>query len=432
MSAGTKACVSPHGFFSLILAAGALAEGFLRGELIATMTGLFLLVLHVFALVTVMLNRFRWNRFSAGIDTRPDGTFVFVPQSAGFEHSSRYPVNPVLSSITFRMYLRSLSYGDSYRLDLPIPAAFTGVRPALPPRGRYAAEYSVCVISDFAFLYNLTTKKNADLKGFALRVLPDETASNSVKTDSSASGNADGASSWLRSEELYETRQFRPGDDRRKINWKVFAHSGELTTREGELLPPPSREYSIVFWTPGQHHDRKHPDTESRIRLDALVSRAAATCRDLLRSGKNLRFPQFGNIIALHENPEADNIVMHALTLPDLNCSKPFSNGSDPFSREEVLCFTLPPGINTAADGTSRYREEIFSNMPGSGSTVTFYVGPAEIEKRKAERAPLLSRLIFFPEKPRTSGETEPFVSDRDIGRLVSLIEKRGFRAYPF
>lgn len=35
-------------------------------------------------------------------------------------------------------------------------------------------------------------------------------------------------------EEFYETRKYYPGDDPRKINWKLFAHSRELFIRVGE------------------------------------------------------------------------------------------------------------------------------------------------------------------------------------------------------
>jgi hypothetical protein len=48
-----------------------------------------------------------------------------------------------------------------------------------------------------------------------------------------------------RSEELLEARKYYPGDDVRRLNWKVFAHLNELFLRIGEEVPPP--ESRILF-----------------------------------------------------------------------------------------------------------------------------------------------------------------------------------------
>jgi uncharacterized protein (DUF58 family) len=48
-----------------------------------------------------------------------------------------------------------------------------------------------------------------------------------------------------RSEELLEARKYYPGDDVRRLNWKVFAHMNELFLRIGEEVPPP--ESRILF-----------------------------------------------------------------------------------------------------------------------------------------------------------------------------------------
>ena len=152
---------------------------------------------------------------------------------------SYYVLRPTtyFATVAYRLTLRSANYGDAEAMELPLPDAFSGTRPNLPPRGRYSVEFGRCVIRDFAGFYAVTTPKSRDLSGRSVVVHPGEGASGKPKPVKSAAGNADGASSYLRSQELYEIRQFRPGDDRRKINWKAFAHTGELVTREGELLP---------------------------------------------------------------------------------------------------------------------------------------------------------------------------------------------------
>ena len=51
----------------------------------------------------------------------------------------------------------------------------------------------------------------------------------------------------VRSDELLEVRKYYPGDDARRINWKMFASSGQLFLRIGEETPPPTGEITVVL-----------------------------------------------------------------------------------------------------------------------------------------------------------------------------------------
>jgi hypothetical protein len=53
--------------------------------------------------------------------------------------------------------------------------------------------------------------------------------------------------SRMRSDELLETRKYYPGDDARRINWKIYAASGELFLRIGEEIPPPTGEITFLL-----------------------------------------------------------------------------------------------------------------------------------------------------------------------------------------
>lgn len=50
-----------------------------------------------------------------------------------------------------------------------------------------------------------------------------------------------------KSTDFFENRKYFPGDDTRKINWKIFAHSDELHIREVEQIPPKMGEISLIF-----------------------------------------------------------------------------------------------------------------------------------------------------------------------------------------
>ncbi len=49
------------------------------------------------------------------------------------------------------------------------------------------------------------------------------------------------------STDFFENRKYFPGDDPRRINWKILAHFGELQIREVEKIPPRVGEISILF-----------------------------------------------------------------------------------------------------------------------------------------------------------------------------------------
>lgn len=49
------------------------------------------------------------------------------------------------------------------------------------------------------------------------------------------------------STDFFENRKYYPGDDPRRINWKLFAHSEELHIREVEQIPPKTGQISLVF-----------------------------------------------------------------------------------------------------------------------------------------------------------------------------------------
>jgi uncharacterized protein (DUF58 family) len=55
------------------------------------------------------------------------------------------------------------------------------------------------------------------------------------------------ARSRRRSESLLEVRKYYPGDDVRRLNWKLFAHMDELYLRVGEEVPPPESRILVVL-----------------------------------------------------------------------------------------------------------------------------------------------------------------------------------------
>ncbi|HOV15824.1 MAG TPA: DUF58 domain-containing protein, partial [Spirochaetota bacterium] len=51
----------------------------------------------------------------------------------------------------------------------------------------------------------------------------------------------------INSQDFFDNRKYYPGDDFRRINWKVFAHSNELHIRQEEKIPPKVGEIFLIF-----------------------------------------------------------------------------------------------------------------------------------------------------------------------------------------
>ena len=111
-------------------------------------------------------------------------------------------------------------------------------------RGKYAGSGPCFRISDLLGFcrYYLPAGRSA---GFS--VLPEKTGSAPLIKLTAAGG--DEISRRLRkkrNEDLIEIRQYFPGDDVRRLNWKTYAHTGELFIRLGEEVPLPESRLFIL------------------------------------------------------------------------------------------------------------------------------------------------------------------------------------------
>jgi uncharacterized protein (DUF58 family) len=54
---------------------------------------------------------------------------------------------------------------------------------------------------------------------------------------------------YTRTDNLIDHRPYVPGDDPRRINWKLYGHVGDLFVREGEPEPPPHSKLTLLIDT---------------------------------------------------------------------------------------------------------------------------------------------------------------------------------------
>ena len=92
--------------------------------------------------------------------------------------------------------------------------------------------------------------------------------------------------SLQRSDILIDHRPYVPGDDPRRINWKLYGHGGSLFVREGEREPPPHANLTILIDT--EYDPSLYGRSESRRGIDLLCENALAAAIACTESGMNV------------------------------------------------------------------------------------------------------------------------------------------------
>jgi|GEM_PF-1154482 len=102
----------------------------------------------------------------------------------------------------------------------------------------------------------------------------------------------------INSTDFFENRKYYPGDDTRRINWKIFAHSGELHIREVEKIPPRIGQISILY----------APYSEYVYEYEYISSLFLATINYLIKLNYEIRVavPYTENIYILDSSSEKE------------------------------------------------------------------------------------------------------------------------------
>jgi uncharacterized protein (DUF58 family) len=276
----------PRGIFIAAVALAALVAGILRAELAALFWGSTFLLASAYAATGCLLVRRRLaRRGKAG----PGFLGVTLPASVTGPGAAaeallaadlpraflpgigvRAVLEPAWHDRTLGPISAALVPGES-RLRLP----FTAAR-----RGAYALHKATLEAADVLGLARVRMPVPLDER----ITVPPSTAPRRTGTREPDEGGAaaEHVKRKRRSDELLETRRYVPGDDPRRLNWKLLAHAGELFLRLGEEAPPPRARLLAVLDT------TEHPALPaglSDMALDGLVEDCAAELAALLRQG---------------------------------------------------------------------------------------------------------------------------------------------------
>jgi hypothetical protein len=296
------------GIFVLLIIVLAFAAGAVRRELALTLIGAVFLAVWLYCLLmTLLLALFRRGRarqvsirispgeVSAGDSVELLFSYKGVTGNSAAQgkavHGAKGRINFRLPGILIRCRLllrtkdgRQISYDfdpDRQRRNSPhLPETVQANE-----RGAYFSEYDEFAVFDalgfFRFAFRIPVES-----GKRLLVCPhpaDDPPASSVR-----SGGTERPREFQlqRSDNLIDHRPYIPGDDPRRINWKLFGHGGELFVREGEPEPPPHSNVLILIDT--QYDTLLYSANSGRRGVDLLCENALAVALGFAGAGMDV------------------------------------------------------------------------------------------------------------------------------------------------
>jgi len=274
------------GFFVLFAAFLALLAGYLRGELVLSFMGtVFLMILFYFYLAVLAAC------LTHGKSAKTALTEILTKHvKAGGQGELRF-VNPVrfylLPGIAVR-YRKKLASKDGRVVSCIFnPLENNNIQFAVPLRGAYyncSDEILFVDVSGF-FEAGIVVKQNdiTDEPGLlAAPVTADKPVIIPVRSGGSEKRDE---LTYRKTDNLTENRPYVPGDDPRRIIWKLYGHgpNPELYVRERENSPPPHSRLLILLDT--QIDPALYGIAESRAEIDMLCENALGIMGELGKNG---------------------------------------------------------------------------------------------------------------------------------------------------
>ena len=152
-------------------------------------------------------------------------------------------------------------------------------------RGAYFTVYDELAVFDilgfFRFAYRLPASSEA-------RLLAAPRPADAAPKVSASAGESrlSPEFSFQRADNLIDHRPYVPGDDPRRINWKLFGHAGDLFVRDDEREKPPRSNIAILIDT--EYDPMLYNARSARRGIDLLCENALAAAGACAESGMDV------------------------------------------------------------------------------------------------------------------------------------------------
>ncbi|GHV83939.1 hypothetical protein AGMMS50212_12790 [Spirochaetia bacterium] len=345
------------GFFLLLLCAISLSLGVIRREVVLLLMGalFFLCLTYCFVMILILALVHKKRAFNLKSRILNDkvtegnkGCLVLDEKKYFFS----------LPAVLIRYRLK-LCTKDRKEIFFVFEKDFFKTRDAefnVDRRGAYYGANDEILIADIFGFFSFALKVPQS-EGERLLVLA--SPSGEVPFTYQLSGGAEhrGENKIIKTDELNAIRPYMPGDDPRRINWKLYSHAGELFVRDEENEPPPHSQ--LVLFIDTEVCPRLFPsDTAAQDAVDSLCRAAlAVTLENTKRAietilgwtGSKLHITNttistgFSEILARPYALPPDSFF----NLPELN-----TRITD---RHDILVLALPRFDNLKSDALTRF-----------------------------------------------------------------------------
>ena len=192
-----------------------------------------------------------------------------------------------------------LSTKDGRRITVDLNPAFSSPHAfTAEKRGAYFTVHEELAVFDILGFFRFAFRVSADHSGsgHTLRLLAAPLPANEAPTVNARAGESrlSPEFSFQRADNLIDHRPYVPGDDPRRINWKLFGHAGDLFVRDDEREKPPRSNIAIVIDT--EYDPLLYNAHSGRGGIDVLCENALAAALICDESGMDV-------IIVSADNP---------------------------------------------------------------------------------------------------------------------------------
>lgn len=279
--------ITGHGAVYTAMGALLLISGLLRGELLSAVCGGLLTLYAGFAAVAVALTALCWKSEEPELAS-DDGGFTVTPARSKTAQSESSKTFPICIPGTAAFYAIEFSLSPdstaetAVTLSIPLQGMRAGYRLENLSRGRYFYKRQYLNIRDFAGFFAVLYMQPPCLSvpyTVVQPVLPpDKALSPNLRSHA-----VNDLPSQERMNELYESRPYFPGDDPRKIHWKLYAHTNTLSIKLGAFEPPPVKRLAIYIEEPVCMKKKERALTAAVF--DAFIGRLSGVIIELLNAG---------------------------------------------------------------------------------------------------------------------------------------------------
>lgn len=279
--------ITRHGAVYTAMGALLLISGLLRGELLSAVCGGLLTLYAGFAATAVAVSALCWK--SEEPDITSDGSgFTVTPARSKTAQSESAKTFPHCVPGTAAFYTIEFSLSPeptaetAARLSIPLQGIQTKYHPENLTRGRYFYKRQYLNIRDFAGFFAAAYTQPPCLSVPYIVVQPVLSPQKTVFPGLRSRAVND-LPSQERTNELYESRPYFPGDDPRKIHWKLYAHTNTLSIKLGAFEPPPVKRLTIYIEEPVCVKKKEQAWVVSIF--DAFIGRLSGVIIELLNTG---------------------------------------------------------------------------------------------------------------------------------------------------